>query len=151
MSSQLVRHSSFTLHLTHTPHIGLLCGNNKSSIPIMSVVLCCIFREYSTIMNKLKCHMKRWYAEWRELRSVIFGWTDGSTGHRTNGLVLISVIGLRDLSSLANQHWALGAIMTFTQTDYNFKWLFKKIPWWNRLRSAVVGREEKWSKRIELK
>lgn len=45
-------------------------------------------------------------------------------------------IDLRDLCSLANQHRALGAIMTFTHTDYNFKWLFKKNPWWTELEES---------------
>ncbi len=56
-------------------------------------------------------------------RTVVshFGWSDHSSGYNTNGSVLTNVIDLRDLCSRATLHQALGAIMTFTQTDYNFK------------------------------
>lgn len=147
MSSWLVRQSSFihTLSdtLTHMPCRGLLCWNDNNWITsVISVILVCVASSLSTVwLKKEIVAASTWNAEYRGTEVSHFSLSDHCSGHNTNGSVLTSVIDLRDLCSLANLHQALGAIMTFTQTDYNFKWLFKKNPWWCAQRRAVVRRQ----------
>lgn len=121
MSSRLVRHSSFA-H-THT--------NTHFSVETITIELRLSCRRYYFVLHlqRIRRNSEEIVAELHEkLKRMMerdevshFGRRHRCTGHNANGSVLTSVIDLGDLCSPANLHQAFGAIMTFTQTDYNFK------------------------------